>query len=70
VIRTYGRLMDDAWPRSVFTARMTDMPGGMLSRIARGVAMYDTGCLKQIEDAFYEKMRAFREQHWVRKHAA
>jgi hypothetical protein len=70
VMRTYGRLMDDAWPRSVFTAPMTDMPDGMLARIARGVALYDTGCLNTIEDAFYEKMRAFREQHWVRKHAA
>ncbi|HTT97874.1 MAG TPA: hypothetical protein VMF58_07470 [Rhizomicrobium sp.] len=70
VMRVYGRLMDDAWPRSLFTARMADMPDGMLARLLRGVALYDTGCLKQIEDAFYEKLRAFREQHWVRKRAA
>ncbi len=70
VMRNYGRLMDDAWPRSLFNARMTDMPDGMLGRILRGVVLYDTGCLHDIESAFYEKLRAFHDQHGLRKHAA
>jgi hypothetical protein len=70
LMRTYGRLVDDAWPRSLFTARITDLPDGMLGRLARGVSLYSTGCLKEMEDAFYEKLRAFHDQHWMRKQAA
>lgn len=63
LLRTYGRLMDDAWPRAFFTRPMTDMPEGMLARLARGVALYPTGVLAPIEDAFYAKLAAFRRQH-------
>jgi len=70
VMRTYGRLVDDMWPRSLFAARIADMPDGMIARLARGVALYETGCLREIENAFYKKLRAFHEEHWVRKQAA
>jgi hypothetical protein len=70
LMRTYGRLMDDAWPRALFTQKITDMPDGVLGRLARNVPLYSTGFLNEIEDAFYEKLRAFHDQHWLRKHAA
>ncbi len=70
LMRVYGRLMDDAWPRSFFTTRITDIPDGMIGRLMRGVTLYDTGCLNELEAAFYEKLRAFHAQHWVRKQAA
>jgi len=70
VSRVYGRLMDDAWPHALFNQKISDMPDGMLARLARGVSLYSTGCLKEIEDAFYEKLRAFHGQHLARKQAA
>jgi hypothetical protein len=69
-VRIYGRLVDDAWPRSLFTARVADMPEGMIGRLARGAALHPTGCLSEIENAFYEKLRAFHDRHWVRAQAA
>jgi hypothetical protein len=70
VTRIYGRLMDDAWPRALFTQKIADMPDGMIGRLGRGVALYSTGCLSEMENAFYEKLRAFHDQHWLRKQAA
>jgi hypothetical protein len=68
--RVYGRLMDDAWPRALFSQTMTDMPPGMLGRLARGVAHYSAGGLAGIENAFYAKLAAFHRQHGPVKEAA
>jgi len=70
LMRHYGRLVDDAWPRAFFTQKMADMPGGVLANMARNVTLYSSGAMNGIETVFYQKLRAFREQHWVRKHAA
>lgn len=70
VMRVYGRLMDDAWPRSLFAAKVADLPDGMIGRLARGVALYHTGCLKELEGAFYEKLSALHRQHSLDKRAA
>lgn len=65
----YGRLLDDAWPRSVFTDSFTDVPVGTLTRLAFAVSRYKTGVLAAAEDAFYAKLRQHAEQ-WVTKTAA
>jgi hypothetical protein len=62
--------MDDAWPRSLFAAKVADMPDGMIGRLAQSAVLYRTGCLKEIEDAFYRKLGAFHRQHWLDKQAA
>jgi hypothetical protein len=65
----YGRLMDGAWPRSVFTDSFEDVPAGMLTKLAFGVSRYQAGVLASAEDAFYAKLRRHAEQ-WVEKSAA
>jgi hypothetical protein len=70
LMRPYGRLMDDAWPRALFTRAMTDVPPELLQRLARGVALYGTGCLGEIENAFYARLAAFRRQHHLARRAA
>jgi hypothetical protein len=68
--RRYGRLVDDTWPHAFFGNRMSDMPDGMSGRLARGVALYSTGYLDEIENAFYAKLAAFHREHWRAKQAA
>jgi len=68
--RVYGRLMDDAWPRALFTRQMTDMPDTTMAALMRGVSLYRTGHLARIEDAFYATLAAFRREHQPLKQAA
>jgi len=62
LMRVYGRLMDDAWADAFFTRTMSDVPQGMLGRLAGSVALQSTGCLAEIEDAFYAKLRALHAE--------
>jgi len=68
--RIYGRLMDDAWPRALFTREMTDLPAATIAALMRGVSLYRTGCLSRIEDAFYSKLASFRREHQQERKAA
>jgi hypothetical protein len=68
--RVYGRLMDDAWPRALFTKPMSDLPEATLCALMRGVAYYRNGHLARIEDAFYAKLAAFRRKYQSMQQAA
>ncbi len=70
LMRLYGRLMDEAWPRALFTKPMSDLPDTTIAALMRGVAHYRTGHLARIEDAFYEKLATFRREHRPLKQAA
>jgi hypothetical protein len=64
VNRPYGRLLDDAWPRALFTQAMPDFPASTLQQLAGNAARYETGMLREIEDAFYARLAAFhRDWH-------
>lgn len=65
----YGRLMDDAWPRSMFTDTYADVPVGTLTKLAFMLSRYRTGALAGAEDAFYAKLRRHAEQ-WATRSAA
>jgi len=41
----------------LFTKQMTDLPDTTIAALMRGVSLYRTGCLAEIEDAFYAKAR-------------
>ena len=64
VSRDYGRLLDDSWPRALFTTVLPDFPVTLLQQIARGVAAYSTGVLKDVEEAFYTKLRS-AQRNWL-----
>jgi len=68
--RVYGRLMDDTWPRALFTKPMSDLPGATIAALMRGVTLYRTGHLTKIEDAFYAGLAAFRREHHPLQQAA
>jgi hypothetical protein len=66
VVRPYGRLLDDSWPRAMFTQALPDFPAAMLQQLAQGAGAYATGLLRELEDAFYAKLAAFhRDWHPV-----
>lgn len=64
VRRAYGRLLDDSWPRAMFTAVLPDFPVTMLQQIARNVMAYSTGLLGELENEFYAKIRDARH-NWL-----
>jgi hypothetical protein len=64
VSRAYGRLLDDSWPRAMFTAVLPDFPVTMLQQIARGIAAYSTGLLNELEEGFYTRLRSARH-NWL-----
>jgi hypothetical protein len=70
LVRNYGRLVDDAWPRALFAQPMTDVPPDMIRRLLRGAALYGTGCLDDTENAFYAKLAAFHRAHRPAREAA
>jgi hypothetical protein len=70
LMRHYGRLVDDAWPRAFFTQKMTDMPGDVLARLALSVTLYSSGGIRDIERNFYTKLATFHREHWRTKQAA
>ena len=61
VNRTYGRLLDDSWPRAMFTTALPDFPLAMLQQIARGITAYSSGVLNELEGNFYARLRQARE---------
>jgi hypothetical protein len=68
--RRYGRLVDDAWPRALFTQNFADIPVSMLGQLAQGIAQYETGVLRGLEDAFYDKLIRHHRMHWPAAKAA
>ena len=62
MMRVYGRLMDDAWASAFFTRAMRDVQQDMLGRLAQRVALQSNGCLDEIEDAFYAKLRTLHAE--------
>ena len=63
VYRPYGRLLDDAWQRTFFTADLSDFPRATLVRILENVACCRDGRLEKIEDDFYRGLAAFHAFH-------
>jgi len=70
LLRIYARLMDDAWPKSLFTQSHNDIRVDRLKTLAQGVADYAGGALGGIEDTFYAKLAAFHREHWRAREAA
>jgi hypothetical protein len=68
--RRYGRLVDDAWPHALFTRSMADVPVSTLRQIAQSLSVYETGALRELEDAFYEKLAQVHRTHWRAVRAA
>ncbi|MEI9885317.1 MAG: hypothetical protein WDN08_02265 [Rhizomicrobium sp.] len=62
--RRYGRLVDDAWPRALFTQRMADIPAETIKGVAQSLADYGHGALREVEDAYYAKLAAYRRDNW------
>ncbi|MEI9990687.1 MAG: hypothetical protein WDM86_11670 [Rhizomicrobium sp.] len=65
VSRVYGRLVDDAWQRALFTQRFADIPWEMLQGIAQTLPHYDKGVLDEMEDEYYALLTAHWRQHWL-----
>ena len=62
--RRFGRLMDDAWPRALFTRNMPDIPAETIRGLAQSLVHYETGALDELEDALYEKLKRYHRENW------
>ncbi|MEJ0027955.1 MAG: hypothetical protein WDN01_18165 [Rhizomicrobium sp.] len=62
--RRYGRLVDDAWPRALFTQPMPDIPADTIRGLAESLSQYDKGALRELEDAYYGKLARHRRENW------
>jgi hypothetical protein len=56
VSRAYGRLMDDAWQKALFTQEMPDLPRDMLIAMMENIAGCTDGRFHEIEADFYRKV--------------
>jgi len=56
ISRVYGRLMDGAWQRALFTQEIPDLPRDMLVALMANIAGCADGRLHEIEAAFYKKV--------------
>ncbi len=56
VSRAFGRLMDDAWQRALFTTGVTDLPRDTLVGLIENVARCRDGRLAGIEAEFYRNV--------------
>lgn len=56
VSRAFGRLMDDAWQKALFTTGVSDMPRDMLAALLENVARCRDGRLAELEAEFYREV--------------
>ncbi len=54
--RAFGRLMDDAWHKALFTAELADLPRQTLTGLMANVAACADGRLGDLEAEFYRNM--------------
>jgi hypothetical protein len=62
--RPYGRLVDDAWQRALFTADVPDFPRATLKRVLENVAQCADGRLAGLENEFYRSAGEFHRRWW------
>lgn len=63
VSRAFGRLMDDAWARALFTNDVPDLPRSMLTSLMTNVAACADGRLTGIEEEFYRGLARLHRAH-------
>jgi hypothetical protein len=61
--RFYGRVVDDAWQRALFTEVLPDFPRPMLTQIVGNVAQCRDGRLREIENDFYSGLAKLHAAH-------
>jgi hypothetical protein len=63
LIRAFGRLMDDAWQKALFTQDIADLPRQTLSGLMANVAACADGRLAGIEAEFYRNIERIYRTH-------
>ena len=64
IARPYARLLDNTWQSRMFDDGFADFPQHMLEQFPRNIALYGTGLLNGLEDAFYAKLHRFHDD-WL-----
>jgi hypothetical protein len=69
VSRVFGRLMDDAWQKAIFTTGVPDLAAGMLEPMLQNIAQCRDGRLNDLETTFYRDVEKFQAPYRQRQMA-